>query len=254
MKATLLLALLPLLLPLQAQDAPEPTKPQPAWVQEFTNLSQEQRNEYFIALNKAREMFAQKRIFETIDELEKAKKVFGNSPDVENLLGACQVEFRNFDEAMAHFQRADELTPDSPSVLFNIGEVQFVTKKWAEAEATFHRVLKLAGADAAQLQLSRLVEFKLLLCLLKQDKAEDAEILSEKYDEFDDSPFPYYAEAAMNFHHGKELEAELALRRAQRIFRTPGMLNPWQDTLMEFGYIKSFIATPVDDLGEGAGE
>ncbi len=199
-------------------------------------------------------MFAQKRIFETIEKLEEAKAIFPDSPDVENLLGACQVEFRSFDDAMEHFRRAAELSPDSPNILFNIGEVQFVTKKWQEAQTTFQKVLDLIGEDEKQLQLQRLVEFKLMLCLLQLDRVEEAKQMAEKYDAFDDSPYPYYAEAALEFHQGDELGAELSLRRAQRIFRSPEMLSPWQDTLMEFGYIKSFLGASLEELEEAAPE
>ncbi|GAA5482660.1 tetratricopeptide repeat protein [Haloferula sargassicola] len=252
MKPRFLLAVLSLLLaPLHAQE-PSTTKEDLAWVADFKNLPEEKRIEFAKELGKARELFAQKRIFETEEKLHDAQKIFADSPDVENLLGACKVEFRSFDDAMEHFKKADELSPDSPNVLFNIGEVYFVTKKWSEAEQTFRKVLEMIGDDEKQMQLQRLVEFKLMLSLIKLDKIDEAREMAEKYDEFDDSPYPYYAEAALAFNQGDELNAELALRRAQRIFRNPEMLNPWQDTLMEFGYLKSFIGAIPDAMEDPA--
>ncbi|MGE9271454.1 MAG: hypothetical protein ACQKBU_11680, partial [Verrucomicrobiales bacterium] len=191
-------------------------------------------------LVKARELFQQKRIFETVDELRKAEEIFSESPDIFTLLGACQVEFRAFDKAMGFFEEANKLAPNNPNVLFNIGEVYFVQKDWEKSKETFEEVMALVEKGNQQFLMSRLVEFKLLLCHIKMDEIENAKELAAKYDFLDDSPFPYYADAALAFHEGRDIDAEIALARAGRIFKNPAMIAPWKDTLMEFGYIKSF--------------
>jgi hypothetical protein len=118
-----------------------------------------------------------------------------------------------------------------------------VTKDWEAAEASLSKVLELTGKSPSgnDLQLARLVEFKLLLSKIKLGKKEEAAKLAVKYDYLDDSPFPYYAEAAMHFAENRELEAEAAMARCGRIFQNPGILAPWQDTMIEFGYIKGFF-------------
>ncbi|MCU0796995.1 MAG: tetratricopeptide repeat protein [Akkermansiaceae bacterium] len=248
MKLPLLLALLiSSLLPVLAQENPPQEKALAEWEQNFLNLPETRRTEFLRAIDKARELFGQKRIFETIDELHKARAIFVDSPDLENLLGACQVEFRAFDKAMDHFKRADTLAPESPNILFNVAEVYFVTKEWDKAEQMFSRILALLGDDKAQLPMARIVEFKRLLCLIKLERIDEARELAVKYDLFDDSPFPYYAEAAMAFHDGREVDAELAIARGNRIFADAAVIAPWQDTLMEFGYIKSFYGGDISE-------
>jgi tetratricopeptide (TPR) repeat protein len=235
------------LLPLSAQDDASETNELEPWQREFLNLPKDRRNEFGSHLGRAKELFNQTRIFEAIDELRAAKKIFPNSPDVENLLGACQVEFRAFDRAMEHFDRASELAPGSTSVLFNIGEVHFVTKKWADAERYFERVLAQVKDDDSQQELYYLAEFKLMLCMIKTGEIDEARKLVDKYDFMVDTPFPYYAEAAVAYHDGDTLTAERSLARAVRVFRNRAVLSPWHDTLMEFGYIKSFYG---GDLAE----
>jgi hypothetical protein len=56
----------------------------------------------------------------------------------------------------------------------------------------------------------------------------------------DDSPFYYYAQAALAYESKNTLKAEEWLAIASRVFRNPAALASWQDTLIEFGYIKSF--------------
>ncbi|MFC7336069.1 tetratricopeptide repeat protein [Haloferula chungangensis] len=214
------------------------------WQKEFLNLPEDQRVEFGKHMNKSRELFGQKRVFECIEELGKAQAIFDNSPDVENLLGACQVEFRAFDKAMQHFERANELQPGEKSIQFNIAELYFVTKQWEKAEETLAALVERSKAEESKgrsLMMQRLVEFKLMLTRIKLGKMEEAKQMAELYDHLDDSPYCYFAEAAIAYQNEDELTAEMAMARAGRIFRDPAIISPWQDTMMEFGYMKSFF-------------
>lgn len=238
------------LLPVVAVNGQEAEKPQPklfAFEQEFSNLPKEKREEFQKKLAEAQRLFAQKRVFETIGKANEAAAIFKNHPDLQNLLGACQVEFRNFDKAMEHYKEADKLAPGQPTILFNMAELNFVTKDWAAAEVNLGKVLSMtANSKGNNLQLSRLVEFKLLLCKLKLGKKEEAAKMAKKYDYLDDSPFPYYAEAAIDFSEGRDVEAEAAMARGGRIFQDPAVLASWQDTMVEFGYIKGFFGGDLE--------
>jgi len=95
--------------------------------------------------------------------------------------------------------------------------------------------------------MRRLVEFKILLCTLKAGSKEDAVKLADKYEEIsDDSPYCYYARAALAYQSGDEAKAEGWLAMASRVFGRPEILSPWQDTMIEFGYIKSFYGSDDD--------
>jgi len=204
----------------------------------FLNLSQEQRDEFVKQFQEANRLFSQKRIFEALDAAEATRKVFPESPEVYNLLGSCYVEMRAFDKALASFQKAATLTTRTNNILFNIGEVYFVTKQWQKSMETFEQVLQTLPPN--DIHMGRLAEFKILLCKIKLNKLDDAKILAEKYDFLDDSPYHYFAKAAIDYQAGRLNDAEQWLGRATRIFRSQERLSPWHDTLVEFGYIKSF--------------
>lgn len=258
MKTRLVLLLALVLCPLALRAEEEAAKPDfLPWQQDFSNLPADRRAEFNKHMDRARELFGQKRVFEVIDELHQAEAIFDHSPDVFNMLGACQVEFRSFDRAMEYFKKADEVQANNPNVIFNIAEVHFVTKQWADAAAGLERVLSLLAdkGEEANLQMSRLVEFKLLLCQMKLGNLDKAKEIAARHDFLDDSPFPYYASASLAYQAGDVITAESEVARARRIFRNPALLSPWQDTLMEFGYIKSFIGGDLDDAAaEGSGE
>ena len=245
MKAISYLSLLLSATPLIAQDGATPAEKQPAAKQEllanqqaFLNLPEESRKDFMKHLAEASRMFQQKRIFETLDEVDKAEKIFADSPEIHNLRGSCYVEMRSFDKALAEFKKASDLTKENPSIEFNIAEVYFVTKEWQKAHDLFEKILKQLPPE--NLALGRLVEFKLLLCKKKLGKNDEVTILAEKYDFLDDSPYYYYAKAALAYEDKNLVKAEEWLQMAARIFQDPNVLAPWQDTLVEFGYIKSF--------------
>lgn len=226
--------------PLPAQEAE--AAPTPAQ-QAFLNLPEEERVKFAELVNEASRMFQQKRIFETLEKLHEAKKVFDGSPELMNLEASCYVEIRNFDRALEIYKKAEELAPDNPSIKFNIAEVFFVMKKWQEAHDRFDSLLALI--PEGNIALGRLVEFKLLLCKKRLGKDEEAFALANKYDFLDDSPFYYYAQAALAYDQGDMVKAEEWLAMCARIFRNPAIIAPWQDTLVEFGYIKSFYGEDV---------
>jgi tetratricopeptide (TPR) repeat protein len=247
MKSTALFSLLLLITPLAAQDqnpaaADESPSKEVAELlpnqQAFLNLPEERRKEFVKHFTEANRVFQQKRIFECLDEVEKAAAIFKDSPELHNLRGSCFVEMRAFDKALAEFERASELSKENPSIDFNIGEVYFVTKQWEKALETFEKVMKMLPED--NMALGRLVEFKILLCKKKLGQDAEAAKLAEKYDYLDDSPYYYYAQAALAYDDNDLVKAEEWLARANRIFRDPNVLAPWQDTLVEYGYIKSF--------------
>jgi tetratricopeptide (TPR) repeat protein len=246
MKLTALLSLFILTSQIHAQDAAAPAENAPPAEQPgllpnqeaFLNLPEESRKEFIKHLGEANRIFQQKRIFETLEELDKASKIFKDSPEIHNLRGSCYVEMRAFDKALAEFHSAASLSKDNPSIEFNIGEVYFVTKEWQKALDTFEKVLKQLPDDNTA--LGRLVEFKILLSKKKLGRKDEAVILSEKYDFLDDSPFHYYAKAALAYDDNDLVKAEEWLATAGRIFQDPNILAPWQDTLVEYGYIKSF--------------
>src|SRR4051812_35092078 len=107
MKAISLFSLFVLVSPLAAQTgAPADKKPAVAKEallpnqQAFLNLPEENRKEFIKHLTEATRLFQQKRIFETLEELDKASKIFQDSPEIYNMRGSCFVEIRSFDKAL----------------------------------------------------------------------------------------------------------------------------------------------------------
>jgi len=234
---------------LSAQEqAPEPAAQAPVKSDEtvrspnqiaFTNLPEEKRETFFKHRREAYRLFNDKRIVEAHEEILSAMKVFNDDPETLNLLGSCYVEFRDFPKAKLYYDQAIKLAPDVTSILFNILEMEFVTRNWQKClDQAKYLLTKLPAEEVAT---RRLAEFKMLLCYQALGNDAEAEKLANLYDPLkEDTPFYYIAQAALCYKKKDTVAAEEWNTRAMRVFNNPGIIAPWQDTLIEYGYIKSF--------------
>jgi tetratricopeptide (TPR) repeat protein len=202
------------------------------------NAEKQRRREFARHLESAKLLFQKRDIKAALVELDEAADLSVNDPDVQNLRGSCYVEMRDFDQALEAFEMAAEARKDNPSIQFNIGEVYFVTKRWQEALDVFEKVGgQLPPENTA---LARLVEFRVLLCMKQLGRNAEALALADRHDVQDESPYHWYAKAALAFDEGKpELAGEWLAAAAKR-FPDPNDRAPWQDTLVEYGSIKEF--------------
>jgi tetratricopeptide (TPR) repeat protein len=229
--------------PLLAQEAP--AEDSPAWLNKFLNLAPTDQKKFEGHFMEAARLFGQKRIFETLNEITEAEKIYKEYPSTLNLKGACYVEFRDFKIARENFVAALALSPKSADIIFNIAEVDFVTENWVSCEKNLNEALLLTNEK--KIQMTRLIEFKLLLAKIKLNKTEEVEALSKKYGFDDDSPFHYYAEAAMAYEREDREKAEEWLGICRRVFLKAELLARWQDTLIAYGHIPSVYGGDLED-------
>ena len=204
----------------------------------FSNLPLETRKAFITHHREASRLFSEKRIIECLEALKMVEKAFADSPELWNLRGSCYVELRAFDKALYSFRKAAEITDANYSIQFNIAEVHFVSHEWQTAHDVFVDLLK--RLPEGRKDLARISEFKVMLCKFKLGKEAEARELANKYDYLDDSPYHYFSKAVLAYEEGDSAAAERWIARAARIFRNATVLAPWHDTLVEYGYIKSF--------------
>jgi tetratricopeptide (TPR) repeat protein len=217
----------------------------------FSNLPEEVRISFLKKRNEAGILFQNKRIFETLEATRELNEVFPDDPQVINLRGACYVELRDFPKAMEQFVLSKDITGPSLNVMFNMGEVAFVSRDWNKALEIFKQALEIAPENA--LQMKRLVEFKILLSHIglsndaklgadvRKSHAETVKAMSALYDYRDDSPFYYYANSALNYSLDNKEKGLQFLNKGRRVYSGSAQtLASWEDTMTEFGYIKSY--------------
>jgi hypothetical protein len=146
------------------------------------------------------------------------------------------------------FARSLKINPGNFNVRFNVAEIEFVTKNYAKALGILEPLLLEAKKNKATESMTPLIKFKMALCKIKTGDLAGAEAIVAETDFLDDSPLFYFGKAALAYEKDDGVGAEKWLARAARIFRSSngGLLAPWQDTLIEFGYIKSFYGGDLE--------
>lgn len=232
-----------------AQDKPvtdvkKPEKPQ--YVIDLEALSKDEVMAYTGAFRKANNLFQQKRIFESLEALEEVDAIYSKNPASLTLRGACYVEFRAFDKARMVFAKALKFSPGNFNVRFNVGEIEFVTKNYVKCLEILEPLVAESIKTKATETMEPLIKFKIALCKIKTGDLSGAEAIVAKTDFLDDSPLFYFGKAALDYDKKNNVGAETWLSRAALIFKDAGALAPWQDTLIEFGYIKSFYGGDLE--------
>lgn len=220
---------------------------QPSHITDIRNLPKDQLTAYSRAFERSQELFKQKRIFECLTEIGKAEAIYDKNPSIKNLKGACYVEFRSFDKARSAFEEAAALTKDDLNVKFNIAEINFVTRNYETAAKQFQEIIDATPEKDRDQSMVALIRFKRFLSQLKLGQEDEARALLDEVDFLTDNPLYYYGNAALHYHDGELAKAEEWLARGNRIFADNQILSPWQDTLIEFGYIKSFYGGDLEE-------
>jgi len=239
--------------------------------EKFGNLPKEDRIKYLQLRAKAHQLFSKKRTFEALIVIYDMRMIFKDDPAVLNLLGAISVEFRDFKYARSVFREAIELSGEDPKLLFNMAELAFCDNDWKTCLKEMDYIIKKLGdtekkakeaAIAAGLEPSkgtytdsdfvRIMIFKQMLChlALAQDKGQpDAERVAHeeqaieiagRFDYMVDSPYHYYAQAALAYHRDEKTDAAIWIMSGKKVFsNNQAATTSWDDTLVEFGYIES---------------
>ena len=230
------------------------------------DLSAEQRVTLQKLLTDASTYIGGIRIQEAFEKIIEAEQMAPNLFQIHNLKGAAYTKIRDFEKARVSFKRSLELNPGAFMSRFNITELDFVEHKFADAEKNFQSLLD----DSPKMNAGtrRLIEFKILICQLSQDKDAEAKATHGKFglniymdeegrlleiDEFDEeakkaaattkfvdyldnTPAYYFGNAAFAFDKGDEDEARGWIRAAERTF-SPQDVSVYIDSFIEMGWI-----------------
>ncbi len=178
--------------------------------------------------------------------LKQIDAIDARQPDMaaaKNLRGVALMRLGQYGLAEKALQKARELDPELWDARFNLAEVPFLEKHWAEAR---HRFAALAAEKSEQAQgaTADLIQFKILLTWLLQGKEKEAaEVLAQLQEA--SSPAYYCGKAAFAFRHKDETEARVALKAAEKTFSAE--LNKlFRESFYEVGWLeKAEGALPV---------
>src|SRR5207302_9580569 len=104
------------------------------------------------------------------EALKQLDAIDARKPDLaasQNLRGVVYMRQGLYDKAEAALSEARGLDPKFWNARFNLAEVPFLKKDWAEARKRFEQLLASGGSDLAK-EASQLIQYKILLTYLQE--------------------------------------------------------------------------------------
>lgn len=171
--------------------------------------------------------------------LKELDAIDARQPDVaesHNLRGVILMRQADYDQAEAALQKT--LATDSKfwNARFNLAEIPFLKKDWAEARKRFEGLLQ---GNAAELQgeATQLIQYKILLTYLLEGKENMVDSILAKFELSPETPAAYYANAAVSLQHKNEKEAKDWLTKAEKSF-SPQLNKLFAESLYEVGWMQ----------------
>ena len=181
------------------------------------------------------------RDFDRAQQLaEQADGIMPNTVMIWNLKGAIAIERGRYEEADGYLHRALELDPDHYPVIFNLTEIPFRQKKYAEARAAMEKLLAKNPKD-------ELVQYRIFLSYLFEKNDEQAKEALDKIVFPGNSPAYYYAHAAWSLAHNDRKDAESWLKSSAYVFK-PAQNELFASSLREVKWLPPLPTPPPDDL------
>ena len=180
----------------------------------------------------------QQRDFATAQKfIDEADASDPNQAPILNLRGEILMEQKQFGEAEAAFKKASKVDPKFREAQYNLAQIPFKEKDYAKARERFETLFQQTpGGDKNQ--AAQIIQFKIYMTLLLEDKESRAQKMMEQFQFTGDTPALYYAQAAWEFKHNNPNKATDWIASAKRIY-SPALNNLFGDAFYDLGWVQS---------------
>ena len=159
-----------------------------------------------------------------------------------NLRGVVYMRQGKYDRAEATLRKALSIEPKFWNAGFNLAEIAFLKKDWAEARNRFE-VLIARENEGMQSEMSQLIQYKILLTFVLQGKENMVDWILNQFELAKGSPALYYSNAAIALQHGNQKEATEWMSAAKKHFAAP--LNElFAESFYEIGWMRRPAGKP----------
>src|SRR6266540_5637550 len=186
--------------------------------------------------NAAYRAFDAKKFSEALKQLD---AIDARQPDLaasKNLRGVILMRQGKYDQAETALQEAARIDPKFWNARFNLAEIPFLKKDWAEARKRFEQLLSSGESDLAK-EASQLIQYKILLTYLMEGKGNMVDSILAKLELSPDTPAVDYVKAAVALQQKNQKEANDWISAAQKNF-TPQLNKLFAESLYEIGWLE----------------
>ena len=171
--------------------------------------------------------------------LKELDDIDARQPDLaesQNLRGVILMRQGIYDKAEAALFEAVRIDPKFWNARFNLAEIPFLQKNWAEARNRFQQLLSRDVSDLEG-EAAQLIQYKILLTYLVEGKDSMADSILAKFELAPETPAVHYANAAIALQHKNSKEANDWIATAQKNF-SPQLNKLFAESLYEVGWLE----------------
>ena len=173
------------------------------------------------------------------EALKQLDAIDARQPDLaasKNLRGVILMRQGNYDEAEAALTQAAQIDSKFWNARFNLAEIPFLKKDWAEARKRFEQLLSTGQSDLAK-EASQLIQYKILLTYLMEGKSNMVDSILAKLELSPDTPAVDYVKAAVALQQKNEAEAKDWVSAAEKNY-SPQLNKLFAESLYEVGWME----------------
>lgn len=154
----------------------------------------------------------------------------------QNLRGVILMRQKDYAKAETALRKA--LAADSKfwNARFNLAEIPFLQRNWAEARKRFQELLT-GNASELQGEATQLIQYKILITHLMEGKEHLVTAMMAKLELAPETPAVHYANAAVALNKKDEPEAKKWLTTAEKNF-SPQLNKLFAESLYEVGWLE----------------
>ncbi len=173
------------------------------------------------------------------EALKQLDAIDARQPDLaesQNLRGVILMREGIYDKAEAALHEALRIDPKFWNARFNLAEIPFMQKNWAEARTRFQELLT---SDVAELQgdAAQLIQYKILLTYLLEGKENMVDSILAKFELSPDTPAVHYSNAAIALQRKDSKQAKDWMATAEKNF-SPQLNKLFAESLYEVGWLE----------------
>src|SRR6266436_2231118 len=186
--------------------------------------------------NAAYRAFDAKKFSEALKQLD---AIDARQPDLaasKNLRGVILMRQGNYDKAETALQEAARIDPKFWNARFNLAEIPFLKKDWAEARKRFEQLLSTGASDLAK-EASQLIQYKILLTYLQEGNQNMVDSMLAKLELSPDTPAVDYVKAAVALQQKNQSEAKDWISAAEKNY-SPQLNKLFAESLYEVGWLE----------------
>src|SRR5580700_1839103 len=154
----------------------------------------------------------------------------------QNLRGVILMRQGIYDKAETALMEALRIDPKFWNARFNLAEVPFLKKDWAQARERFQGLLS-SNASELQGEATQLIQYKILLTYLLEGKENMVDSILAKFELSPDTPAVHYSNAAIALQRKDTKEAKNWMASAEKNF-SPQLNKLFAESLYEVGWLE----------------